>query len=158
MPGTHAFAVSAEWQGNRGSGTADYRSYGREVALRTAGTPEIAASAARPFHGDAARWNPEELLVGALAECHLLTYLYLAAQNGIRVESYTDDATGELALEGDGGRFVSVTLRPVVTISAGDPELALALHEPARQKCFIAASVNFPVLHEPRILLADDPR
>lgn len=156
MAGSHAFAVSAEWRGNRGVGTSDHRSYGREVTLRTEGTPEILASAARPFHGDAARWNPEELLIGALAECHLLTYLYLAAQNGIRVESYTDDATGEIELDGDAGRFTRVTLRPVVTISSGDPGLAMELHQPAQEKCFVAASVNFPVRHEPRILLADD--
>lgn len=157
MPGTHAFAVSAEWQGNRGAGTSDYRSYGREVVLRTAGTPEIAASAARPFHGDADRWNPEELLIAALAECHLLSYLHLASRDGIRVESYVDDADGEMQQVGDGGHFTRVTLRPAVTISAGDPRHALELHDEAERLCFIAASVNFPVLHEPRILLADDP-
>ena len=37
----------------------------------------------------------------------------------------------------------------------GDPELALTLHREASEKCFIAASVNFPVLHEPVIALAD---
>ncbi|MDP3208554.1 MAG: OsmC family peroxiredoxin, partial [Rhodoglobus sp.] len=55
-----------------------------------------------------------------------------------------------------GGRFTSVTLRPVMTISAGDPELALALHHDASEKCFIAASVNFPVHHEPTIQFAGD--
>jgi organic hydroperoxide reductase OsmC/OhrA len=33
-------------------------------------------------------------------------------------------------------------------------EQALALHHEASTKCFIAASVNFPVLHEPRVVLA----
>ena len=47
-------------------------------------------------------------------------------------------------------------LRPAVTISAGDPATALALHAEANRLCFIANSVNFPVRHEPQILLADD--
>ena len=79
----------------------------------------------------------------------------MATQNGIVVESYTDAATGTLRTEGDGtGRFESVTLRPVVTISSGDPEVARAIHAEAERLCFIAASVNFPVLHEPTILRA----
>jgi organic hydroperoxide reductase OsmC/OhrA len=101
--------------------------------------------------------HPEETLIAALVECHLLSYLYVATQNGIVVESYTDAATGILLTEGDGtGRFEQVTLRPVVTISAGDPEVARAIHADANRLCFIAASVNFPVHHEPEIRLADD--
>jgi organic hydroperoxide reductase OsmC/OhrA len=45
-----------------------------------------------------------------------------------------------------------VTLRPRVTIT--DPaqrELATFLHHEASEKCFIAASVNFPVRHEPQV-------
>jgi organic hydroperoxide reductase OsmC/OhrA len=40
-----------------------------------------------------------------------------------------------------------------VTISSGDPDLALALHDEAERLCFIAASVNFPVRHDPTIEL-----
>ncbi len=44
-----------------------------------------------------------------------------------------------------------MTLRPVVTISAGDAALAEHIHAEASELCFIAASVNFPVHHEPVI-------
>lgn len=157
MPSEHRYEVGVEWAGNRGAGTSGYRAYGREVVLRTEGAPDIPGSADRVFHGDADRWNPEELLLAALGECHLLTYLYEAASNGIVVEAYTDSPSGEIEVIGDAGRFLSATLRPVVTISAGDPELARALHASAGRKCFIAASLNFPIAHEPTILLADDP-
>ena len=150
----HSFAVSVEWTGNRGSGTSDYKAYGRDNLLTAEGKPVIVGSAARPFHGDASRWNPEETLIAALVECHLLSYLYVATRNGIVVESYTDAATGILRTEGDGtGRFESVTLHPVVTISSGDPDVARAIHADANHLCFIAASVNFPVLHEPEIVV-----
>ncbi len=52
----------------------------------------------------------------------------------------------------------SVTLRPVVTISSGDPQVARAIHAEASRLCFIAASVNFPVLHEPEIRARRDVR
>ena len=147
----HSFAVSVEWTGNRGTGTSGVRDFGRDNTLTTDGRPPLYGSAARAFHGDADRWNPEETLIAALVECHLLSYLYLATKHGIVVESYTDGATGTIATEGEGGRFTEVTLRPVVTISSGDPELAHSLHDDAERICFIAQSVNFPVRHEPVI-------
>jgi organic hydroperoxide reductase OsmC/OhrA len=145
----HSFAVSVEWTGNRGTGTSGYRDFGRDNTLTTDGRPPLLGSAAKVFHGDADRWNPEETLMAALVECHLLSYLYLAAKNGIVVESYTDDASGSIRTEGEAGRFTEVTLRPRVTISSGDPALAQSLHDEAERICFIAQSVNFPVRHEP---------
>jgi organic hydroperoxide reductase OsmC/OhrA len=148
----HSYEVAIEWQGNRGTGTSDYRSYGREHLITAVGKPQITGSADRAFRGNPERWNPEELLLAALSQCHLLSYLHVAASHGIVVTAYTDSATGVMEQTADGGgHFVSVTLRPVVTIEAGDPELAQSLHEEASAKCFIAASVNFPVHHEPSI-------
>ncbi|PZQ91799.1 MAG: peroxiredoxin [Leifsonia xyli] len=155
----HHYAVSVEWTGNRGAGTSSYRAYGRDHVVRSEGKlHELAGSSDRTFHGDRERWNPEELLLAALSQCHLLSYLHVAANRGIVVVGYTDAASGEMVQTPDGGgHFVEATLRPVVTIAAGDPVDALDAHHEASALCFIAASVNFPVHHEPTILLADDP-
>ena len=145
----HHFAVGVEWTGDRGSGTSSYRAYGRDHTVTAMGKHPIDGSSDRAFHGDADRWNPEELLIAALSQCHLLSYLHVAASNGIVVTAYTDDAVGTMEqTDGGGGRFLSVTLRPRVTIDGGDPDVAQQLHDEAAQKCFIAASVNFPVRHE----------
>jgi organic hydroperoxide reductase OsmC/OhrA len=150
----HHYATSIEWVGNRGTGTSDYKAYGRETVITAAGKESIDGSSDRVFHGNAERWNPEELLLAALAECHLLSYLHVAASHGVVVTGYTDAATGTMVQTADGGgHFTSVTLRPRVTVSGGDAALALALHAQASTKCFIAASVNFPVLHEPEIVV-----
>jgi organic hydroperoxide reductase OsmC/OhrA len=152
----HHFAVATRWTGDRGTGTSDYRAYGRDLEITAAGKPPIAGSSARVFHGDADRWNPEELLIAALSECHLLSYLHVAASHGVVVVGYEDDATGTMEQTPDGGgRFTSVTLRPRVTVSLttgheGDVvALATDIHAEAARKCFIAASVAFPVHHEP---------
>jgi organic hydroperoxide reductase OsmC/OhrA len=150
----HHYATNIEWTGNRGTGTSGYKAYGRETVITAAGKASIDGSSDRVFHGNAERWNPEELLLAALAECHLLSYLHVAASNGVVVTEYSDAATGTMVQTADGGgHFSSVTLRPRVTISGGDAQLALALHQEASTKCFIASSVNFPVLHEPEIVV-----
>ncbi|MFD1213259.1 OsmC family protein [Arthrobacter sp. GCM10027362] len=150
----HHYAVSITWTGNRGNGTSSYRSYGRDHVVRAAGLPELEGSADPTFHGDADRWNPEQLLLTALTQCHMLSYLHVAVNNGLVVTAYSDDAEGVMRLNRDGsGEFTSVILHPKVTIA--DPartELARRLHEDANKVCFIARSVNFPVLHEPEIL------
>jgi organic hydroperoxide reductase OsmC/OhrA len=150
----HSFSVALSWTGNRGTGTSGYRDFGRDHVVTLDGKHAIEGSAARAFHGDLERWNPEELLIAALSQCHLLSYLYVAVQNGIVVESYTDAAVGTLVTAADGsGRFTEVILSPVVTISAGDPAVAARIHADANRLCFIASSVNFPVRHEPNIQL-----
>jgi organic hydroperoxide reductase OsmC/OhrA len=110
------------------------------------------------FRGDANIYNPEDLFVAALSSCHLLSYLALCARTKINVIAYEDNASGTLLLRPDGGgKFESVTLRPVVTIApGGDEKRALELHETAQDLCFIAASVSIPVLHEPQIKVAQD--
>lgn len=147
----HHFALSLEWTGNRGTGTSGYRDYGRDHIVRAEGNPPIEGSSDRAFFGDAERWNPEELLVAALSQCHLLSYLHVAQRHDVIVTAYRDSATGTMTTTSDGGgHFTSVTLRPEVTVS--DPsqvELAQALHGEASRLCFIASSVNFPVRHKP---------
>lgn len=149
----HHYSVDAEWLGNRGTGTSAYRDYGRTSIVRAEAKHPIEASADRTFHGDADRWNPEELLLAALAECHMLSFLHVAVLHGVVVTGYTDHAEGVMVQEGEGGRFVSATLHPVVEVSSAvtDEEME-RLHHEAAEKCFIANSMNFPVEHEPSLV------
>jgi organic hydroperoxide reductase OsmC/OhrA len=150
----HDYVVRVEWQGNLGTGTSHHREYGRDALVSSEANPPIGGSADVAFRGTPNRWNPEQLLLAALAQCHMLSYLHVATRNGIVVTAYDDHAVGRVRQSGDGGEFVSVTLRPAVTIAAGDPELARSLHAEASTLCFIARSVNFPVGHEPTISVA----
>lgn len=155
MLGEHEYAVRAEWTGNRGVGTTGYRDYARDVTLHIEGKPELLASSDKPFRGDASRWNPEDLLVAALSECHLLSYLHAAVQAGVVVVAYRDTATGVMVEDGRGGSFREVTLHPVVTVADESMRSAAeAAHHQATQWCFIANSVNFPVHHRPTTLVA----
>jgi organic hydroperoxide reductase OsmC/OhrA len=154
MPRNHRYEIELVWTGNRGTGTSGYAAYGRDCEIRAPGKPAILGSSDPAFRGDAARWNPEELLVASLSSCHQLWYLHLCADAGIVVTAYEDRPLGIMVEEDGGeGQFASVVLRPRVTIGAGgDPSLAKRLHEAAHAKCFIARSVSFPVTLEPVII------
>ncbi|MGC5169404.1 OsmC family protein [Micromonospora sp. DT81.3] len=156
MLGEHRYRVTATWTGNRGSGTSGYRDYARDVDLEIEGKPSVLASSDKPFRGDPGRWNPEDLLVSALAECHLLSYLHACVTAGVVVVAYRDDASGLMVEDGKGGgAFAEVTLRPHVTVAdASMVDAATAAHAQANAWCFIANSVNFPVRHEPTIEVA----
>jgi organic hydroperoxide reductase OsmC/OhrA len=157
MKAEHDYALSVVWEGNRGTGTSGYRDYGRQTTVTAVGPAPILGSADKPFRGDADRWNPEQLLLAALAQCHLLSYLHVAVKNGVVVTGYSDDAVGRMVQEGEGGRFESVTLRPRVSVAdASMVDLAQSLHAEASRLCFIANSVSFPVGHEPTAEV--DPR
>lgn len=151
----HRYRVTVEWTGNRGSGTSSYRDYDRAYNIKAEGKPAIAGSSDPSFRGDATRWNPEDLMVASLSACHKLWYLHLCAVSGVVVLAYSDESEGILIEDAEkGGYFTNVTLRPTVTISGGsDPHKAAALHEEAHRKCFVANSVNFPVLHEAVIVV-----
>ncbi|MGH8145587.1 MAG: OsmC family protein [Rhodanobacteraceae bacterium] len=154
MSHAHNYRVNVEWTGNHGSGTDGYRNYGREHVIRIDGKPDIAGSSDPAFRGDAARHDPEEMLVAALSTCHMLAYLHVATVAGVVVTAYTDAAEGTMVTEGNGGHFAEVVLRPVVTITAAsDPAKATAAHADAHHGCFIASSINFPVRCEPRVVV-----
>jgi organic hydroperoxide reductase OsmC/OhrA len=159
---THSYDVTVAWTGNRGSGTSGYREYGRDHEITVSGAgdagrpPPIAGSSDSAFRGDLSRWNPEQLLTAALAQCHMLSYLHACAAAGIVVTGYTDEAHGTMTETTDGGgHFIEVVLRPRVTVTTPDMvDKATGLHREAHEKCFIASSVNFPVRHEPVVLAA----
>jgi organic hydroperoxide reductase OsmC/OhrA len=152
----HSYRVAVTWTGNDGAGTATYRAYRRDHVVSAEGRPAIDGSSDPAFRGDRGRWNPEQLLVVSLSQCHMLWYLHLCAEAGVVVVDYRDEAEGTMAENADGsGQFTSVTLRPVVAVAeAPMVERATALHHEVTSRCFIARSVNFPVRHEPAVSVA----
>ena len=149
----HHYRLAVEWTGDRGTGTSGYRDYDRAITVRAEGKPDLFASADRTFHGDASRWNPEEMLVAALSSCHMLTLLAVAARKGLTVDTYEDDAIGTLGKNDEGRMAVThVTLRPRIVFAGDAPDAATLqkLHESAHRNCFIASSVKTVIAVDPR--------
>ncbi|MHC9296921.1 OsmC family protein [Mycobacterium sp. LTG2003] len=159
MAKSHRYEVQVTWTGNTGSGTSGYRDFARDHVIGgvdVPGKPSIPGTSDPAFRGSAERWNPEELLVASLSQCHMLWYLALCAQAGIVVTAYSDRPTGTMDESSDGsGSFTEVTLRPEVAITSPDRlSDATELHEEAHRMCFIANSVNFPVRAEPMMRIS----
>ncbi len=154
MPRSHHYALDVTWTGNSGTGTSGYREFERAHEISADGKPVILGTSDPAFRGDAARWNPEELLVASLSQCHMLWFLALCAQNGIVVTEYIDHPSGTMDERADGGgAFSEVVLRPEVRLAdSRHAERTLELHARAHDLCFIANSVNFELRCEPTIL------
>ena len=149
MHPNHNYKLTLKWTGNKGTGTSGYRAYDRNHEILIEGKTTLLGSADPTFHGDKTVHNPEDLLLASLSACHMMSYLHVCVKAGIVVTNYIDNATGIMVVNNDGsGRFIEVTLNPVVTIT-DESQLAKAneLHTEANKLCFIANSVNFPVKH-----------
>lgn len=143
------FTSHLTWSGAAKGPTAD-PSFSRDLEVSFDGAPAISMSAAPGYKGDPSRLNPEQLLVASLSTCQALTYLFLAARNGVRVVAYADEAEGRLALVDGRIRMSQVTLRPAVTLEAvADEAKARQLVEKAHEQCFISNSITSKVVIEP---------
>jgi organic hydroperoxide reductase OsmC/OhrA len=150
----HSYNLANRWTGNLGTGTSSYRSYSRSYELKGKDKSLAIPGTSDPlFRGDRTRYNPEELMLGALSGCHMLWVLHLCADAGITVTEYADEAVGEMQEHDDGSaEYTRIILHPRMTIL--QPERiddAMAIHKKAHALCAMARSVNFPVEHEPEI-------
>ena len=144
----HHFTARIEWTGNTGTGTSAYTAYERSHVLSVEGKAALACSSTPVFRGDGSLYNPEDMLLYSVAACHMLWFLHCCADAGVVVTGYVDTPEGTLASDADGiGRFTEIILHPQVTLD--DPsrvEALAALHAKAHRHCFIANSLNTPVV------------
>ena len=147
MGALHDFTGNVTWTGAGSEGTSSYTSYERDHEIVVDGKPVLLGSSDPAFRGKADRYNPEELFVAALSQCHMLWALHMAARAGVVVIGYEDRATGTMRVESAGaGQFIEVTLHPRLTVLGDVTESVIdQIHADAHAHCFIARSVNFPV-------------
>ena len=151
----HEYQARIRWM--RGEAVFTDGRYSRAHRWHFDGGAEVAASSSPnvvrvPFSDEHAV-DPEEALVAALSSCHMLFFLSLAAARGLRIDEYTDDATGVMGRNAAGRTaMLAVTLKPRVRFSGERlPQRAEveALHDRAHEECFIAKSVTTEVRCEP---------
>jgi organic hydroperoxide reductase OsmC/OhrA len=130
------------------------RQYSRVHSWSFDGGVTVPASAApsgvpAPY-SEAANVDPEEAFVAAIASCHMLMFLFLAAKQGLEVRSYEDAAVGWMTPNDRGVPWVSrVELRPRVEYADGArpaAEVEAELHHRAHDGCYIANSVRTEIV------------
>lgn len=140
--------ATVRWQNS--ATTMDYDHFSRDHTWAVKdGRLTVPASSAPAYKGNPDVMDPEDALVAALAGCHMLTFLAIAARRRLVVLDYSDAAQGWLEPDAAGQLAVTrVELRPVVRFAAGtvlSAEDYGKLHEKAHRGCFIANSVKTAV-------------
>jgi organic hydroperoxide reductase OsmC/OhrA len=149
------YTMTVEWE--RGEAVFTDNKYSRAHIWRFDGGVSVPASSSPhlvrvPSSGPSGV-DPEEAFVAALASCHLLSFLSIAAKRGLVVDGYRDQAVGVMA-KNEAGRLAmtQVTLRPHTIFSGNrlpSEEEVHGMHHEAHEACFIANSVRTEVVTEP---------
>jgi len=103
---------------------------------------------------DASAVDPEEAMIASLSSCHMLWFLAVAANAGLVVDTYADEASGAMGKDDNGKRYLAeVTLRPFTSFTGREPDQAEidALHHQAHDHCEMAHSVRATITVEATI-------
>jgi len=123
--------------------------------LSAVGKPSIVVGSPPEFKGEPGVWAPEELLVGSLNTCMMLTFLTLAQRQGLTPVGYESEAEGLLDNVEGKYHITEVTVRPRVTLkSETELELARKNMESVEAHCFIANSINARITLTPEFVVA----
>jgi organic hydroperoxide reductase OsmC/OhrA len=131
----------------------------RRGTLSALGKPNIVVGSPPEFKGQPNIWAPEELLVGSVNTCLMLTFLTLAQAKGLVPLGYQSEAEGLLEnIEGK-YRMTEVTVRPRVTLN-GTAELGRAreIMESVEAQCFISNSIKSKVTLAAEFVIAPSPK
>ena len=127
----------------------DDRTYSRNHVVMLNDEQSVNLSASVDFKGDPACADPEQMLVTAVASCHMLTFLAIAEYQGYCVDRYEDDAVGYLEkIEGEGLSVTRIELSPKITFTGDktpDSPALNRIHSSAHKNCFISKSIKAKV-------------
>ena len=148
----HTYTAKISWKSDSPD-TFTKNRYTRGHTWSFDGGVEVPASSSplavrAPFSIEAAV-DPEEALVAYASSCHMLTFRWVAAKKGFTIESYDDNAIGEMTTADDGKQWISkITLNPKIVWAGATPtsdELA-EMHHAAHEGCYIANSIKSDVV------------
>jgi organic hydroperoxide reductase OsmC/OhrA len=129
-------------------------SLGRRGTLSAGAKPDITVGSPPEFKGEATNWSPEEMLVGSLNTCMMLTFLTLAQARGLTPVGYESEAEGLLENVEGKYRITEITVRPRVVIERdAQLELARETMKGVEAQCFISNSITSRVKLTPEFVV-----
>lgn len=119
---------------------------GRRGVISALGKPHMDVGSGPEFKGETGIWTPEDLLVGALNTCLMLTFLAFANSKGVGPVAYESSAEGRLENVDGKYRITEVTVQPTIALrSQADLEAAQKIMESVESNCFISNSITAKV-------------
>src|SRR6266849_4234770 len=131
----------------------------RRGTLSASGKPNIDVGSPPEFKGEPDIWAPEELLVGSVNTCMMLTFLTLAQAKGLAPVRYKSEAEGLLENVEGKYRITEVMVRPRISLKdKTELERAREIMETVKAQCFISNSINSKVLLAAEFVVAPSPK
>jgi organic hydroperoxide reductase OsmC/OhrA len=117
-----------------------------QVTLQGAGAPRLVTTSPAEFGGPGDQWSPEALLVGAVADCYILTFRAIAKASKLPWATLECAATGTLDRIDRVTRFTGFAVHATLSVPPGTDEdkANQAMHK-AEQLCLVTNSLNAPV-------------
>ena len=113
-----------------------------DVPLAATGLPTLATAPPAEFDGPGDRWSPETLLVGAVADCFLLSFRGVARANKFAWNSLECSVEGTLNKVEGKTKFTHMVVRATLQVPAGSDEAkAKQLMARAEHVCLISNSL-----------------
>jgi peroxiredoxin-like protein len=132
FPHHYAVSTAAEPAGN--------------VILSSNNLEPLPTAAPAEFSGPGDRWSPETMLVGAVANCFVLTFRAIANASKFQWTSMAVDVAGTLDRIDRVTRFTAFTIRATLDVPSGVHEdQARRLLVKAEETCLITRSLTAPV-------------
>jgi peroxiredoxin-like protein len=115
------------------------------VTLKGDDLPELVTAPPAQFGGPGDQWSPEELLVGAVADCFILTFRAIARASKLDWTDLECTADGQLERVERVTRFTAFTVTARLSVPEGtDTDTARRLLEKAENVCLVTRSLNAP--------------
>lgn len=103
------------------------------------------------FDGRPGHHSPEDLLLGAVASCHMTTLLALTRRKELPVRRYAATASGTLQKTKEGLRFSAIRLQVAAATAAGREAELGHLVELAETHCIVSRALGLKVELEVRV-------
>lgn len=113
------------------------------VTISSTGLQSLETAGPAEFGGPGDLWSPETLLVGAVANCFILTFRAIARAARFEWESLSCEVTGTLDKVDRVTQFTRFDLNAVLQVTSGsDEHKARRLLEKAEHHCLITRSMK----------------
>jgi organic hydroperoxide reductase OsmC/OhrA len=127
---------------------------GKSGVLTSEGKPEMKISSPPEFRGEAGVWTPEDMFVGAVEVCHMVTFLSFAAKKQIPIISYQSHANGVLEYVDGEYRFTRIVIFPTIVVASPTPETEVhATLREAERHCLVTNSIASIVEVNPTLIM-----
>jgi peroxiredoxin-like protein len=141
LPHHYLVSASAETEGH--------------VTLKADDLPQLVTAPPAEFGGPGDQWSPETLLVGAIADCFILTFRAIARASKLEWTNLECSAEGVLERVERVTRFTTITVRASLSVPAGtDAEKARLLLEKSEAACLVTRSLLAEAHLEAEVIVA----